>query len=127
MFTVTFEKYSDGQVYLSGTDVIPTWVNMHQNNGPKEYNILPLVKDREESWKETFNLTDHNFSSCQKSYDRTMGIVGEGLQQCQDYLTQARADREAYYLDLAQNPDKYAQSAQVITEPVVEETTLPAA
>ena len=127
MFTVTFEKYSDGQVYLSGTDVIPTWVNMHQNNGPKEYNILPLVKDREESWKETFNLTDHNFSSCQKSYDRTMGIVGEGLQQCQDYLTQAKADREAYYLDLAQNPDKYAQSAQVVTEPVVEETTLPAA
>lgn len=124
LFTVTFEKYSDGKVYLAATDVIPTWVNMHSNNGSKEYNILPLVKDQEDSWKESFNLTDHNFSSCQKSYDRTMGIVGEGLQQCQDYLNQAKVDREAYYLDLAQNPEKYAETS---TEPIAEETVLPAA
>ena len=128
LFTVTFEKYSDGKVYLAETDVIPTWVNMHQNNGPKEYNILPLIKDQEDSWKESFKLTDHNFSSCQKSYDRTMGIVGEGLQQCQDYLAQAKTDREAYYLDLAQNPSKYAEApAEVIPETIAEETVLPAA
>lgn len=118
LFSVTFEKYSDGKVYLAATDVVPTWVNMHQNNGPKEYNILPLIQDQEDTWKESFNLTDHNFSSCQKSYDRTMGIVGEGLQQCQDYLAQAKTDREAYYLDLVTNPDKYAAA---------EETVLPAA
>jgi len=125
LFTVTFEKYSDGKVYLAATDVVPTWVNMHSNNGAKEYNILPLRKDQEEAWKEIFNLTDVNFSSCQKSYDRTMGIVGEGLTQCQDYLTQAKTDREAYYLDLARNPDKYTQ--EPIPEPIAEETTLPAA
>lgn len=109
LLTVTFEKYSDGKVYLAGTDVIPTWVNMHQNNGPKEYNILPLVKEQEDQWKEMFKLTDNNFSSCQKSYERTMGIVGEGLQQCQDYLAQAKTAREEYYQDLAMNPEKYAQ------------------
>ena len=125
LFTVSFEKYSDGKVYVSGTDVIPTWVNMHSNKGVREYNILPLIKDNEDQWQETYELTDHQFSSCQKSYDRTMGIVGEGLQACQDYLEQAKKDREQYYYDLAFNPEKLATEAPV--ETVAEETTLPAA
>ncbi len=52
-----------------------------------------------------------------------MGIVGEGLAQCQTYLEQAKADREAYYYDLAYHPEKYA--AEAVTEPVPAETTLP--
>ena len=127
LFAVTFEKYSDGKVYVAAADVVPTWVNMHQNNGAKEYNILPLHKDQEDSWKESFKLTDHNFTSCQRSYDRTMGIVGEGLQQCQEYLAQAKTDREAYYLDLAMNPDKYTTATEVVPEAIAEETVLPAA
>ena len=123
IFTVSFEKYSDGKVYVSATDVIPTWVNMHSNDGKKEYNILPLLKDQEDTWKESFALTDHQFSSCQKSYDRTMGIVGEGLTACQDYLKQAKIDRDQYYYDLALFPEKYAQEAAVeTTEAAVEET-----
>ncbi len=101
LFSVTFEKYSDGKVYLAETDVIPTWVNMHSNQGIKEYNILPLDLEQEDSWKESFNLTDHNFTSCQRSYNRTMGIVSEGLNQCQSYLEEAKAAREQYYMDLA--------------------------
>ena len=116
LFTVTFEKYSDGTVYLAGTDVIPTWVNMHQNNGPKEYNILPLVKEQEEQWQELYDLTDHNFSSCQKSYDRTMGIVGEGLAECQAYLEQAKADREQYYYDLAFYPERFEALEETVPE-----------
>ncbi len=126
MFTVSFEKYSDGKVYLAGTDVIPTWVNMHSNQGKKEYNILPLIKDEEETWKESYELTDHQFTSCQKSYDRTMGIVGDGLEACRTYLEQAKADREQYYYDLAHNPEKFATEAAP-AETVAEETTLPAA
>lgn len=94
LFTVTFEKYSDGSVYLAGTDVIPTWVNMHANNGVKEYNILPLDISCEDEWIEMFDLTNQNFSAAQKSYARTMGIVGEGLAECQEYLTQAKAERD---------------------------------
>lgn len=117
LFTVTFEKYSDGTVYLAGTDVIPTWVNMHQNNGKKEYNILPLVLENQDQWQETFQLTDHNFSSCQKSYERTMGIVGEGLAECQEYLSAQKETREQYYYDLAFFPERF-----VVTEEAVEET-----
>lgn len=125
LFTVSFEKYSDGKVYVSGTDVIPTWVNMHSNKGAREYNILPLIKDNEAQWKEAYELTDSQFGSCQKSYDRTMGIVGEGLEACQEYLAQAKEDREQYYYDLAYNPEKLA--AEAPAETAAEETTLPAA
>ena len=124
LFTVTFEKYSDGTVYVSAADVIPTWVNMNSNNGSREYNILPLEKAKEEQWTEAFGLTSGQFSAAQKSYDRTMGIVGEGLSACQNYLEQAKAQRESYYLDLAVHPEKYAAQE---TQPVVETTeTLPA-
>lgn len=120
LLEVSFEKYSDGTVYVSGVDVLPTWVNMHSNNGSREYNILPLVKSTEDQWQSTYNLTAHQFTSAQKSYDRTMDIVSEGLEQCQAWLEQSKADREQYYYDLAMNPEKYAAEAPV-------ETTLPAA
>jgi len=55
-----------------------------------------------------------------------MGIVGEGLEACQTYLTQAKADREQYYYDRAFNPEKLAAEATPV-ETVAEETTLPAA
>ena len=124
LFEVTFEKYSDGKVYVAGTDVIPTWVNMHTTGGVKEYNILPLEDDTRESWRETFNLNDNTMGFAQKSYDRTMGIVGEGLEACQNYLAQAKLDREEYYYDLAHNPEKYATEPATV-ETVVEETTIP--
>ena len=122
LFEVTFEKYSDGEVYVVATDVIPTWVNMHTTGGVKEYNILPLDDSQRETWREAFQLNDNTMGFAEKSYDRTMGIVGEGLQICQDYLEQAKEDREQYYYDLAYNPELLETE-----EPVTEETTLPAA
>lgn len=121
LFTVTFEKYSDGTVYLAGTDVIPTWVNMHQNNGKKEYNILPLILEQEDTWKEAFQLTDHNFTSCQRSYDRTMGIVGDGLTEAQEYLAAQKIAREQYYHDLAFFPERFA-TEETAAETIPEET-----
>jgi len=118
LFEVTFEKYSDGKVYVVGTDVIPTWVNMHTTGGVKEYNILPLQDSTRESWRENFNLNDNTMGFAERSYDRTMGIVGEGLEACQEYLAQAKEEREAYYYDLAFNTEKVATA-----ENVPEETT----
>ena len=126
LFEVTFEKYSDGKVYLSGTDVIPTWVNMHTTNGVKEYNILPLDDSQRETWRDAFKLNDNTMGFAERSYTRTMGIVGEGLEACQTYLDQAKIDREQYYYDLAFNPEKLAAEAAPV-ETVAEETTLPAA
>ncbi len=120
IFTVTFEKYSDGQVYVCAADVIPTWVNMHTGNGAKEYNILPLLDGERDQWRETFNLNNNTMGFAEKSYKRTMGIVGEGLEVCRNYLAQAKLDREAYYLDLAMNPEKYAEPAETVTPTIAE-------
>lgn len=98
---------------------------MRSNRGKREYNILPLIKDLEEQWQNSYELTDNQLKSCQKSYDRTMGIVGEGLEACQAYLAQAKQEREEYYYNLAYNPELL--TAQATEEPVAEETTLPAA
>lgn len=98
IFSVTFDKYSDGSVYLSTVDVVPTWVNMHTNNGAKEYNILPLKQHQTEDWEARFGLQGGQKVSALKSYDRTMGILEEGLTEVQEYLTKERAGREAYYL-----------------------------
>ena len=125
LFEVTFEKYSDGKVYVAGTDVIPTWVNMHTTGGVKEYNILPLADSTRESWRETFNLNDNTMGFAERSYKRTMGIVGKGLEICQAYLAQAKEAREEYYYNLAYNPEPLETEAT--QEPVAEETTLPAA
>ena len=121
LFTVTFEKYSDGTVYLAGADAIPTWVNMHSNSGGKrEYNILPLDYDRVGEWTEMFDIGENTLNAAKNSYDRTMAIVGEGLAASQAWLEEEKVQREEYYYDLAMNPEKYATEA---TEAFVEEPT----
>jgi len=91
--SVTFSKYSDGTVYLDSVDLIPTWVYLNQ-----KYYILPLDKDQEEQWGSLFGLSDSVVNAAKNSYQRTMDLVGEGLSECQDYLTQSREQREADYL-----------------------------
>ena len=104
LFSITFEKYSDGAVYIAEADILPTWCNKHNSDGGMEYNILPLFKDTEDQWQENYNLTDDQFTACQKSWDRTMAIVGEGLTRMQEFLAQEKSDRETYYLELVSNP-----------------------
>ena len=109
LFTVTFEKYSDGAVYLQSVDALPTWVNM-RTDGAKQYNILPLDEDNQDQWAELFNLNDAMLSSAKKSMERTDSIVGAGMEKCRTYLEQQKADREAYYQDLANHPEAYVPS-----------------
>ena len=111
LFSVTFEKYSDGTVYLAGTDAIPTWVNRHADTGKLEYNILPLDYNRVDEWAQLYSIADNTLNSAKKSYDRTMAIVGDGLTECQTWLAQEKADREQYYYDLVYNPDKVVSAA----------------
>ncbi len=97
---VTFEKYSDGTVYVQSADVLPTWVTLHRQNGGNEYNIIPLDKSREDSWQADFHLDSNTFGAAQRSWDRTMKIVGQGLEQVQTWLSQEKQAREAHYLEL---------------------------
>lgn len=100
LFEITFEKYSDGKVYVQSADILPTWVNMHNRNGGREYNILPLAEDTRDQWQDLFDLTGDTLGAAQRSYDRTMKIVGEGLTKIQSFLAQEKEARESYYLNL---------------------------
>ena len=126
LFIVSFEKYSDGTVYLAGVEAIPTWVNMHTNaNGKTEYNILPLDYERNGEWQNLFEINENTFNACERSYNRTMEIVGAGVEDCQTWLAQEKADREQYYYDLAFFPEKFATEAATepaVTEPATETT-----
>ena len=102
-FKVTFSKYSDGTVYLDRVEVVPTWVNLNTNNGSRQYNIVALNDSTRDQWKETYNMTENEFNAAQRSYDRTMALVQDGLVKVQDYLDQQKQEREEFYLAQAQN------------------------
>ncbi len=101
LFSVTFEKYSDGTVYLAQAELLPLWVNkFFREDGKLEYNILPLDKDTEESWGSLYGIGADKVNACRASWDRTMALVGEGLAECQEYLARQKEAREQYYYDL---------------------------
>ncbi len=91
-FSFTFTKYSDGTVALEDAQILPTWVYLHKKDGKNVYDILPLDKSVED-WKSAWDLSDTNLKHAQESYDRTMALVGEGLEKIQTYLTQAKQAR----------------------------------
>ncbi len=87
IFSVTFEKRSDGEVRLSDAQVLPTWVNLTTVDGKREYQILPLHSDTRESWKDSFALSDAQYAEAQNSYERTMAIVGPGMEDFRAHLS----------------------------------------
>lgn len=98
LFSVTFARYSDGTVALQNTDLIPCWVRMPTSGGTRHYYILPLDPQTQEEWVTLYDLSDTAYSAAVKSYERTMALVGEGLEACQTYLADAEVQRMADYL-----------------------------
>ncbi len=89
LLSVTFEKRYDGTVKVADCDVLPTWVHLYENSeGKNEYNILPLDVQKREQWAEIFGVSEEVCQELHNSYDRTMTIVGEGLEACRTYLSQ---------------------------------------
>ncbi len=95
LFSVTFAKYSDGTVVLESADVLPTWVNRYVENDVSKYKILTMDRTDKDNWQEKMSLTDELLSTCQASYDRTMKIVGEGLEAANAYYTQHQSEVES--------------------------------
>ena len=123
LFSVTFEKYSDGTVYLAEVELLPTWVNMHWPDGSKQYNILPLDMERVDEWSTMFGINDATVNAARNSYTRTMNIVGAGMEACQTYLAQEKVDREEYYYNLAWHPEMFeTEPTEVVEETVPTET-----
>ena len=93
-FTVTFAKYSDGTVVLESTDVLPTWVYRYYENNIRKYKVLTMDRADKDNWQEKMGLTEELLSACQASYDRTMAIVGDGMETANAYYSQHQADVE---------------------------------
>ena len=87
LFSFTFAEYSDGTVRLDSVELLPTWVWMGSNS----YRIIPLDTNVAD-WGSAFNLGSDGVASAKASYDRTMKLVAEGIQESNEYLT---AQREA--------------------------------
>ena len=89
----TFDKYSDGTVLLESADVLPIWLHRYEDDGTQKYQILPLETGAD--WKTQMSLSDEVLESCQKSYDRTMKIVAEGLESANSWFAQCQAKKES--------------------------------
>ena len=85
LFSFTFAEYSDGTVRLDSVELLPTWVWMGSNS----YRIIPLDTEVAD-WGSAFNLGSDGVASAKASYDRTMKLVAEGIQESNNYLTAQR-------------------------------------
>lgn len=81
VFSVKFEKWSDGTVNISEVDALPTWVDRIISNNQRIYTIVPL--DPEADWS-AYELGTHK--RLNKSYAQTMSVIGEGLNAVREKL-----------------------------------------
>ena len=93
LFTFTFAKYSDGTVLVESADVLPTWVWRYDDeNGIRKFRIMTM--DADTDWKTEMELDDKLAEKCQESFDRTMKIVGEGLETVNAWYAQKQQEKE---------------------------------
>lgn len=76
IFETSFNRDSDGNVTLEKINVIPTWVYL-KTDSSRHYYILPL--DNGADWESAYGINAATKSLLQKSYDRTMALVQNGL------------------------------------------------
>ncbi len=84
LFYYTFQKYSDGNVVLSGIDIIPTWVNKYSGKSGYIYTMYPLENPQDGSTK--YGLSESAAQKAAASYERTKQTVGAGLTEIQQNL-----------------------------------------
>lgn len=87
LFSMAFEKKSDGSVRLSNVDALPCWVDLKENGQQVEYNILPLEESRKLEWSSDFAMSVDAVGKAEQSLDRTNAIIGSGMETVKQYLT----------------------------------------
>ncbi len=94
IFEMTFSKYSDGTVTFDSVDVTPTWVHLHNENSKKVHSVVPL-SENPDAEKLGLNKTTNGLKQAKESYERTIDLVKEGIDECNAYLeTLPRPDDE---------------------------------
>lgn len=110
IFEMTFSKYSDGSVYFEEVGVTPTWVHLYKENGKQVHSVVPLSEELDAA-SLGLDKTDAGLSNAKASYERTMGLVGDGLDDCNAYL------------DTIERPDEIYKKAQAVqTEQTTQQT-----
>ena len=81
VFSVAFEKWSDGTVRLSNVDALPTWVDRVISGSDRIYTIVPL--DPEADWS-AYEIGTHK--KLNGSYQQTMAMIGKELNSIREAL-----------------------------------------
>lgn len=84
IFEVEFEKWSNGETKIKNLDILPLWVNLKTVKGKRVYEIAPL--DLSVSDWSTLGLSGNALKEAKASYNRTMKLVGEPLNQYREKL-----------------------------------------
>ena len=79
LFKYTVKEYEDGTAAVTSAEVLPIWVKKAEN--AKKYTVIPL--DEDVDWKTSFGIENYSekISSGYQSYERTMGLVSEGIKK----------------------------------------------
>ncbi len=94
VFTTTVCRYEDGTVAVSSVDVLPVWcmgrgfvkAGYPTNSYYREYYAIPL--DKSVNWQSEYGLTDAENVEAGYSYNRTMALLGEGINEVNNYLAE---------------------------------------
>lgn len=81
IFSVEFERWSDGRLNISDINILPTWVERNNVSGRNVYTIVPL--DLDVDWN-TYDIK--SYDRLYPSYDQTMALVGAGLNEARAAL-----------------------------------------
>lgn len=130
LFNFTLVKYIDGTVEVLETSCVPTWVYMVGDK--QSYTIFPLKFDLREQWQETFGIDEDTYNACINSYNRTMELVGEGLEKAQAWFDAQFEAKYAILSDPNWTPEPVTEPTEPtevteVTEPteITEETEAP--
>ncbi len=79
IFEVKFEKWSTGETKIAEVNILPLWVNLKTVGSKRVYEIAPL--DLSVSDWSTLGLSGNALKEAKASYNRTMKLVGEPLNE----------------------------------------------
>ena len=79
IFEVKFEKWSTGETKIAEVDILPLWVNLKTVGSKRVYEIAPLDLSVDD-WS-TLGLSGSALNEAKASYNRTMKLVGEPLNE----------------------------------------------
>ena len=95
IFEMTFSKYSDGTVYFEYVDVTPTWVHLYTEKGKQVHSVVPLSENMDAA-SLGLNKTSGGLENAEESYERTMALVGDGLNECNEWLDTVETPAEKH-------------------------------